>query len=165
MKKDLEAVSCQFTIGKIDAGQALLISSANTILEIPSSLLPDCHVGSILNLTLERNLEEEEREKEAFKVLQSEMFESFMTPPNNPVISIDKITQTSLILKWEPLHLHQAKFKSLQVFRNGVSLSLKPGHKATQIKLTGLQVATPYEIYLSLKTSAGTYASQKVRSH
>ena len=64
-----EAVSIQFTVGKLDAGIGILISPENHIsmlndildrfsfflVEFPSSMLPDkVHVGSILNLTIER---------------------------------------------------------------------------------------------------------------
>lgn len=159
-----EAVSVQFTVGKIDAGIAILLSPENHIIEFPSSILPDkVHVGSILNLTLERNKEEETKEYESFEALQDEIYQEYAIAPETPCLSAKRVTQTSVLLRWDPLVLYSSSFRGIDVYRNGVKLSLKPSLSVNQIKLTGLSVNTTYEIYIVLATSAGQFPSNKIQ--
>jgi hypothetical protein len=93
LKTSIAHANPKFTVGKIDAGQAILISPENHIIEFPSSILPDnVHVGSIINLTLERNKEEEAREYEGFMALQDEIYQEFSLAPASPAISVKRVT-------------------------------------------------------------------------
>ena len=40
MKKDMEGTSQTFTVGKMDAGVAILLSDDHNIVEMPANLLP-----------------------------------------------------------------------------------------------------------------------------
>jgi chitin biosynthesis protein CHS5 len=159
-----EASSVQFTVGKIDAGLAILLSPDNHTLEFPSSMLPSkVVVGSIVNVTIERNKEEEQKQLEEFQTLQTEIFQEFSRPPQTPEIQVKKITQTSVIIKWNPIQLYSATFRGIDVYRNGIKLGMKPQSSQTQVKITGLSVGTRYEIYVVLRTTAGSFSSNKLQ--
>ncbi|KAJ3257920.1 Chitin synthase, class 5 [Boothiomyces macroporosus] len=159
-----EVSSVQFSIGKvfdvnkIDAGLAILLSPDNHVVEIPSSMLPDrVVVGSIVNVTIERNKEEESRELQEFQALQTEIYQTFSQPPVTPQISVKKTTQTSIIIKWNPLVLNSATFRGIDVYRNGIKLGLKPTQLSTQVKLTGLSVGRIGASYSDDLTSENTH--------
>ncbi|KAI8896178.1 hypothetical protein BC833DRAFT_114383 [Globomyces pollinis-pini] len=160
-----EVSSVQFTIGKIDAGLAILLSPDNHVVEFPATILPDkVHVGSIVNITIERNKEEEQNQIDDFQALQTEIYQTYCQPPQTPVIQVKNITQTSATIKWSNLVLHTASFKGIDVYRNGIKLNnLKLGNLSTQVKLTGLSIQTKYEVYIVLRTSAGSYESNRLQ--
>ncbi|TPX65848.1 hypothetical protein SpCBS45565_g04847 [Spizellomyces sp. 'palustris'] len=158
-----EVTSVQFTIGKIDAGMAILLSPHHHTVEFPAQILPDgVKTGSIVNLTIERNHEEERRQHEDFLALQEEIFYSFSQPPEVPDVSVKSVTQTSIIITWKPLVLHAADVRGIDVYRNGQKLSLNVASTATSAKLSGLDISHDYEIWLVIRTSAGALQSNRV---
>jgi NAD-dependent DNA ligase len=119
-------------------------------------------VGSIVNITIERNTSEEMKQLQEFNQLQNEIYQDFSTSPKAPHITIKGITQTSCIVEWEPIDLSSSTFKAIEVYRSGVNLSIKTDASTTKLKLTGLSVATRYEFQILLKTTAGSFYSNKV---
>ncbi|KAI9014676.1 Chitin synthase, class 5 [Gaertneriomyces sp. JEL0708] len=155
--------SVQLTVGKIDAGTAILLSPSHHLIEFPTQILPEgVTAGSIINLTFERNQDEERRQREDFLSLQDEIFYSFSQPPEAPEISVKSVTQTSAIVQWKPLSLHAADLRGIDVYRNGQKLSLNVASTARSVKLSGLDVAHEYEVWIVLRTSAGALQSNKI---
>lgn len=77
-------------------------------------------------------------------------------------------TQTSVVLEWEPVFLATAELRSLSLYRNGSKAGNIPKPlEMTSTKISGLAVDTDYTFHLVLRTSAGTYSSEKltVRTH
>lgn len=61
-----------------DAGMAILIGERASLIEFPSLLLPqDVASGSIVNISVSRNLNEERRKKDDFAQLQHDILQSF----------------------------------------------------------------------------------------
>ncbi|KAI8818711.1 BRCT domain-containing protein [Fimicolochytrium jonesii] len=159
-----EVTSVQFTVGKVDAGVAMLLSPHHHLLEFPSQILPDgIKTGSIVNFTIERNFDEERRQQEDFLSLQEEIYLSFSQPPKEPILSLKSITQTSAIIHWEPLVLHAADLRGIDVYRNGQRLNITVAPNATSAKLSGLDVNHEYEVWIDVRTSAGVLQSNKIR--
>ncbi|KAH6568549.1 hypothetical protein BASA50_001182 [Batrachochytrium salamandrivorans] len=159
----IQVTSIQFTVGKVDAGMAILLSPDHHLIEFPANLLPDgLTTGSIINITVERNQEEEQRQRDDFTALQDEIFETYSQSPQAPLVEIKSITQTSAIIKWEPLTLHAATFLGLDIYRKGQKLNLSISASATSAKLSGLDVAQEYEVWVVLRTSAGSFTSNKL---
>ncbi|TPX56260.1 hypothetical protein PhCBS80983_g04660 [Powellomyces hirtus] len=159
-----EVTSVQFTIGKVDAGMAMLLSPHHHLIEFPSQILPDgVTTGSIINITIERNHEEERRQAEDFLSLQEEIHLSFSQPPKVPEISLKSVTQTSAIIHWDALVLHAADLRGIDVYRNGQRLNLTVAPTATSVKLSGLDVSHEYEVWTDVRTSAGVLQSNKIR--
>lgn len=46
-----------------------------------------------------------------------------VTEPEPPKVRVKNITQTSLILEWDPLVLHTASLRSLDIFKNKTKLA------------------------------------------
>jgi NAD-dependent DNA ligase len=158
-----DATTVQFTVGKIDAGLAVLLSPENYVVEFPSAILPEkVRVGSIVNVTVEQNLVAEERQMEEFDILQNEIYEEFSQTPEVPEVSAKRITQTSVLLEWTPLVLKSATLRSIDVMRDGLKLSTKIAENQTKVKVTSLEVQTKYELQIILRTSAGSFPSNKL---
>ncbi|KAI9098086.1 BRCT domain-containing protein [Phlyctochytrium arcticum] len=158
-----EVSSVQFTIGKIDAGVAILLSPHHHTVEFPAQILPDgVKTGSILTLTIERNHEEEQKQQEEFLNLQEEIYLTFSQPPEAPVISVKSTTQTSSTIQWAPLALHTADLRSIDVYKNGIKLNLNTPKTATTAKLSGLDVNAEYEVWVVARTSAGSLESNRI---
>lgn len=161
--------SVQFTVGKVEAGMAILLTEDNHLIEFPSLLLPRGVVsGSIVSIQVERNAEEEKHRRAIFNSLQEEILAEFGTHlPQAPILKRRSVTQTSIILEWEPLVLHSAHLKSIHLYKNNQRLSHQIPLSNTHFKLSGLDVDHEYEFYLQIKTSAGCYNSDKVvvRTH
>ncbi|KAI5474277.1 chitin synthase [Pseudohyphozyma bogoriensis] len=159
-----------FTIGKVDAGIAVLISDSVHLIEFPSLLLPaGVGPGSIVNISCSRNFAAERATTQAFWDLQRDIFSEFgEREPEPPKLRVRNVTQTSVTLEWDKLELAQAKLLGLSIWRNGQRLTTIPNplHN-TSTKLSGLSLDTDYSFHLVLKTSAGTYASPivKIRTH
>lgn len=163
-------VEVSLTVGKLDASLALLLTKDHHLIEFPTILLPDgISTGSIVKITCERDLKKEEEEKKAFNALQEEIFEIFgKHEPQNPVLKIVNITQTSCVLEWEPLNLGTAELKELTLYKNGSKLGpIKNPFQKKNIKFSGLPIDTPYKFQLKLETSSGIYYSNLVelRTH
>jgi hypothetical protein len=72
------------------------------------------------------------------------------------------------VLEWDPIHLATADLVSLALFRNGQKAGNIPRPLAMHsTKISGLAVDTEYTFHLVLRTTAGTYTSEKVtvRTH
>lgn len=85
-----------FTLGKLDAGMAILLGPNAHLLEFPSLLLPTSPPGgpplgpgSILTITVSRDVEAEAAQQHKFRELQSDIMGSFgVAPPNAPVLKV-----------------------------------------------------------------------------
>ena len=67
------------------------------------------------------------------------------------------------MLEWDPINLATATLRSLTLYRNGAKTGSIPNATTfTSTKISGLAVNTEYTFHLVLKTSAGTYSSDKV---
>lgn len=75
------------------------------------------------------------------------------------------MTQTSIVLEWEKLSLATAKLLSLDIFRNNERLAAIPNPlNNTSTKLSGLQVDQAYSFHLVMRTTAGTFTSNVIRT-
>ncbi|KAF1989132.1 hypothetical protein K402DRAFT_391289 [Aulographum hederae CBS 113979] len=158
------------TVGKVDAGVAVLLTSDKRLIEFPSILLPPTiSSGSIVDITVRRNHASEAASESAFSSLQQEILSGFGTQtPQAPVLKCRNVTQTSVVLEWEGLELGSSELRGLSLWRNGAKAGNIPNPTETRAtKISGLAVATEYTFHLVLKTSAGTYTSQKllVKTH
>jgi hypothetical protein len=95
------------------------------LIEFPSLLLPDnVTKNSIVNISVTRNEELERTRMDDFWKLQGSILSIFGTDePEKPQIEITNTTQTSLILKWQPLILHTAKLRSLDIYKNNAKMT------------------------------------------
>ncbi|KAJ1909397.1 hypothetical protein IWQ60_002697 [Tieghemiomyces parasiticus] len=161
--------SVQFTVGKLDAGMAMLLTEENHLIEFPSLLLPSgVASGSIVNIEVRRNVAEEVKQRERFVSLQEQILTEFGTEePTAPVLRVRSATQTAVALEWDPLRLATADLSRLVLFRDGTKLSMHVPLDQTMIKVSGLDVNHEYKFKLDMYTSAGTYESNVVatRTH
>ncbi|KAJ3417023.1 MutS protein msh5 [Chytridiales sp. JEL 0842] len=158
-----EVVSQEFTVGKVDAGMAILLSPDHHLIEFPATILPaGVKTGSIINITIERNQDEEQRKKEEFLDVQDEIYNLYSRYPEPPKISLRSVTQTSAIIQWDPLVLHNADLRGIDIYRNGQKLSVAVAPSATSAKLSGLDVDHEYDVWVVLRTSAGLFTSNHI---
>lgn len=134
-------------------------------IEFPSILLPpDISSGSIVDITVARNLTSEATAEKRFQALQDQIYNSFgAASPSSPALRCRNATQTSVVLEWDPIQLATADLISLSLYRNGQKAGTIP--KPLQMhttKISGLAVDTKYTFHLVLRTTAGTYTSEKV---
>lgn len=139
-------------------------------IEFPSILLPpDISSGSIVDITVARNYQSEQASQHAFQQLQSKIYQTFGTrTPENPILRCRNATQTSVVLEWDPIQLATAELRSLSLYRNGSKAGSIPRPLDMQsTKISGLAVDTEYVFHLVLRTSAGTFSSERlvVRTH
>ncbi|KAI1910021.1 hypothetical protein LOZ53_000196 [Ophidiomyces ophidiicola] len=158
------------TVGKVDAGVAVLLTQDNRLIEFPSVLLPgDITSGSIVDITVSRNLEAEAAGVSAFQSLQKRILHTYgINTPAPPVLRLKNATQTSLVLEWDPINLATASLKSLSLYRNDSKAGSIPRPlEMRSTKISGLAIDTEYTFHLVLRTSAGTFSSQKLvcRTH
>ncbi|KAI9675273.1 MAG: Chitin synthase, class 5 [Caeruleum heppii] len=153
------------TVGKVDAGVAVLLTDDKRLIEFPSILLPpNISSGSIVDITVSRNLTSEAQSQAAFTALQDEIYTCFgQHSPSAPILRCRNATQTSVVLEWEPLELAEAELRGLSLYRNGNKAGNIPRPLDTKMtKISGLGVDTEYTFHLLLRTSAGTYSSEKL---
>ena len=160
----------QFTVGKLDAGMAILLTEDHHQIEFPSILLPKTvTTGSIIDLSVSQNPTQEARIHTAFLNLQSTIRQAFAAKsPSAAVLKLRNATQTSAVLEWDPIDIATAELKSLTLWRDGTRLGNIPKPvTTTTTKLSGLTIDTDYSFQLVLRTTAGTYSSNvlKVRTH
>jgi hypothetical protein len=139
-------------------------------IEFPSILLPpDISSGSIVDITVARNHSSENAAQKAFAGIQTTIYQTFgLHSPSPPVLRCRNATQTSVVLEWDPVELATAELRSLSLYRNGSKAgSIPRPTEITSTKISGLAVDTEYTFHLVLRTSAGTYSSEKltVRTH
>ncbi|KAK4991010.1 hypothetical protein LTR50_002088 [Elasticomyces elasticus] len=156
------------TVGKVDAGVAVLLTEDKRLIEFPSILLPpDISSGSIVDIHVARNLASETIAQQQFNQLQDSIVHTFgINSPSAPILRLRNATQTSVVLEWDPIQLATADLRSLSLYRNGSKAGSIPRDKLST-KISGLAVDTEYTFHLVLRTSAGTYTSEKlvVRTH
>ncbi|KAF5364113.1 hypothetical protein D9756_000087 [Leucocoprinus leucothites] len=162
--------SFTFTVGKLDAGMAILLGERAHLIEFPSILLPPgATTGSIVNISVTQNHGEEKRRDADFWQLQEDILKEFgVASPEPPKLELRNVTQTSVTLEWPPIQLATAKLRSLDIYRNGQRLAAIPSpHTNTSTKLSGLELNTEYSFQLILRTTAGTFPSNvlRVRTH
>ncbi|KAJ7450851.1 hypothetical protein FB451DRAFT_1374603 [Mycena latifolia] len=168
MEKSQESFT--FTVGKLDAGMAILLGERAHLIEFPSILLPPgATTGSIVNIAVHQNHAEEKRRDAEFWALQDEILAEFgVRSPSPPKLQLRNVTQTSITLEWPPIELATAKLRSLDIYRNGQRLAPIPSPLTnTSSKLSGLELNTEYTFQLILRTTAGTFPSNliRVRTH
>ncbi|WVR07603.1 hypothetical protein IAU60_004645 [Kwoniella sp. DSM 27419] len=169
-----------FTLGKLDAGMAILLGPNAHLLEFPSLLLPTpspgtppLGPGSILTITVSRDVDAELAAQRAFSDLQQSIFSTFSTPPAAPVLKLRNVTQTSVCVEWDKIDVGSATWRGLEMYRNGqrwgrVGNDLGSSKRdKREWKTGGLQSGEEYTFQLVLKTTAGTYPSNliRVRTH
>ncbi|KAI5212114.1 hypothetical protein AUEXF2481DRAFT_34539 [Aureobasidium subglaciale EXF-2481] len=156
------------TVGKVDAGVAVLLTEDKRLIEFPSILLPaDITSGSIVDINVARNEGAEETAFQKFEALQEDIYSTFgIHSPCAPVLRCRNATQTSVVLEWDPVQLATAELRSLSLYRNGSKAGNIPRDKLST-KISGLAVDSEYTFHLVLRTSAGTYTSERltVRTH
>ena len=139
-------------------------------IEFPSILLPPSITsGSIVDITVGRNTESEVVSQKSFTALQDSILNAYgLASPSPPVIRCRNATQTSVVLEWDKIDLATADLRSLSLYRNGAKAGVIPQDKGIQAtKVSGLAVDTEYTFHLVLRTSAGSYTSEKlaVKTH
>lgn len=162
--------SFTFTVGKLDAGMAILLGERAHLIEFPSILLPPgATTGSIVSIAVHQNVAQEQKRDLEFWSLQDDILDAFGShSPESPKLELRNVTQTSVTLEWPPIKLATAKLRSLDIYKNGQRLAAIPNALSNySTKLSGLSVDTPYSFQLMLRTSAGTYPSNliRVRTH
>jgi hypothetical protein len=153
-------MSTAFTVGRVDAGVALLLTNEQQLIEYPSALLPrGICAGSIVNISTERDRAAEEQVLEEFYRLQEEILREFSRPPEAPTARVRRATQTSLVVEWTELRLHAADLRKVTVLRDGEPAKnfVWVGERA--LRLHGLKVDTECTLQLQFHTSAGVVAS------
>ncbi|KAL8873531.1 MAG: hypothetical protein Q9174_001012 [Haloplaca sp. 1 TL-2023] len=158
------------TVGKVDAGVAVLLTEDKRLIEFPSILLPpSISSGSIVDITVARNTESEIIAQKSFHALQTDILSAYgQRSPSPPSLRCRNATQTSIVLEWDPISLATAELRSLSLYRNGNKAGNIPKPmEMTTTKMSGLAVDTEYIFQLVLRTSAGVYYSEKlsVRTH
>ncbi|PGH26419.1 hypothetical protein AJ80_01917 [Polytolypa hystricis UAMH7299] len=158
------------TVGKVDAGVAVLLTEDNRLIEFPSVLLPNnITSGSIVDITVSRNLAAEAASVSAFQALQKRILHTYgINTPSPPILRLRNATQTSLVLEWEPINLATASLKTLSLYRNDSKAGSIPRPlEMLSTKISGLAIDTEYTFQLVLRTTAGTFSSEKLvcRTH
>ncbi|KAK2018297.1 BRCA1 C terminus domain-containing protein [Colletotrichum eremochloae] len=158
------------TVGKVDAGVTVLLTPDKRLIEFPSILLPpNISSGSIVDITVARNLGSEAKTEHAFRELQDRIYSAFgASAPTTPSLRCRNATQTSVVLEWDPIELATADLISLSLYRNGQKAGSIPRPlQMHSTKISGLAVDTEYTFHLILRTTAGTFSSDKVvvRTH
>ncbi|PVV03318.1 hypothetical protein BB560_002215 [Smittium megazygosporum] len=157
----------QFTIGKIDAGMAVLLTNENQQIEFPSILLPQkVGVGSVVSVNVFKDVDEEAERSVRFDELQEAIYKIYGTnEPDPPVLKMRSITQTFVALEWAPLNLYQSDYKKLVLLKDNARLpivlpnTLNSANSHPFVKVSGLDVDHEYTFKLVLETSSGVYES------
>ncbi|KAJ5887476.1 hypothetical protein N7495_007517 [Penicillium taxi] len=153
------------TVGKVDAGVAVLLTQDNRLIEFPSVLLPNnISSGSIVDITVSRNHAAETANATTFQSLQKRILNNYgVKTPSPPILRLRNATQTSLVLEWDPIDLATASLRSLSLYRNGSKAGSIPRPLETRsTKISGLAIHNEYTFHLVLRTTAGTYQSEKL---
>ena len=152
------ASSTQFTIGKIDAGLAILLSPDNDVVEFPSSILPtNVTVGSIVNVKIESNQQAEQQERQEFDNLQLEIYENYIQTPVEPVLEIVRVGQADVLIGWKKLDYKATTLIRLDIYKNQVLF--KSCENTGRLKITGLELNSTYQFHMVMVTKAGNYKS------
>ncbi|KAI8325607.1 BRCT domain-containing protein [Martensiomyces pterosporus] len=148
----------------------MLLTEDYQLIEFPSVLLPKgVALGSVVNIDVRRDKDTEKKQRSEFRELQENILLDFGTKqPKAPVIRIGHVTQTWVVLEWEPLDLASAELRSLHLYRDGQRLSqampttVEAANSTRAVKITGLDVDHQYEFKLEMRTSAGKLFSNVI---
>lgn len=153
-----------FTVGKVDAGMAILLTEDNHLIEFPSLLLPEgVNSGAMVKIQVNRDCSEEERKLGEFRVLQNQILKEFGTnSPKSPQIKVASVTQTSVVLEWEPLELFACDLRSFHVYKKGHKMPSSLPTQGNKIKISGLDMDSLVDFHVVMSTSSGTYTSNSV---
>lgn len=125
--------------------------------------------GSIVDITVSRNQSAEAASASSFRALQKRILHTYgVHTPSPPVLRLRNATQTSLVLEWDPIQLATASLKSLSLYRDDAKAGSIPRPlEMLSTKISGLAIDTEYTFQLVLRTSAGTFSSEKIvcRTH
>lgn len=125
--------------------------------------------GSIVDITVARNNAAEAANMASFQGLQKRILNTYgIKTPSPPILRLRNATQTSLVLEWDPIDLATASLKTLSLYRNGSKAGSIPRPLETRsTKISGLAIHSEYTFHLVLRTTAGTYQSEKLtcRTH
>lgn len=158
-------VEVSLTVGKLDASLALLLTKEHHLIEFPTVLLPsDVEAGSIVKISCERDKAMEKKNTQLFESVQDKILSSFGTNfPQTPVLRVKNVTQTSVVLEWDPIDPATSDIISLTLYKNGTRFGAIPTPlKRTATKLSGLSIDTAYSFYLELTTTGGSFTSNEV---
>lgn len=116
-----------------------------------------------------RNNAAEAANMASFQGLQKRILNTYgIKTPSPPVLRLRNATQTSLVLEWDPIDLATASLKTLSLYRNGSKAGSIPRPLETRsTKISGLAIHSEYSFHLVLRTTAGTFQSEKLtcRTH
>ncbi|KAI9295029.1 BRCT domain-containing protein [Neoconidiobolus thromboides FSU 785] len=160
----MDSTSSLFTVGKVDAGLAILLTEDNHLIEFPSILLPEgVSTGAIVKVQVSREYGTEKEKLDSFMELQEEILLQYGTHyPKPPAIKISAITQTSIVLEWEPLELFSCDLRSFTVYKKGIKMPSSLPTQGNKLKISGLDMDTLYDLSIIMSTSSGVYTSNKV---
>lgn len=118
---------------------------------------------------MSQNATKEAAADRSFRSLQDHIYGSFgSAEPDTPALRCRNATQTSVVLEWDPIQLATADLISLSLYRNGQKAGNIPRPlQMHSTKISGLAVDTEYTFHLVLRTTAGTFISERVpvRTH
>jgi hypothetical protein len=108
--------------------------------------------GSIVNISVSRNVPAEKAQASEFWSLQDAILQEYgLDTPKAPELKLRHVTQTSVTLEWPSLQLAKAKLRSLEILKNGTRLATIPNPTAnTSTKLSSLQMNEEYTFQLIL---------------
>lgn len=117
-----------------------------------------------MDITVARNFLSEQKSQASFVALQDAIYSSFGdSEPAAPVLRCRNATQTSVVLEWDPIQHATSDVISLSLFRNNQKAGNIPRPTVMQsTKISGLAVDKEYTFHLTLRTTAGTFSSEKV---
>lgn len=130
-----------------------MIGDRAHLIEFPSLLLPPgVTSGSIVNISVNRNLAAENAQLKDFWSLQDSILQEYgLDSPAAPELKLRHVTQTSVTLEWPALVLAKADVRSLEIFKNGERLATIPNPRGnTSTKLSSLQSNEEYTFQLVL---------------
>ncbi|KAJ3523731.1 hypothetical protein NM688_g8678 [Phlebia brevispora] len=86
--------SFMFTVGKLDAGMAILLGERAHLIEFPSLLLPPgVTTGSIVNISVQQNHSEEKKRDAEFWGLQNDILQTYGTKtPEHPKLEVRSLS-------------------------------------------------------------------------
>lgn len=115
-----------------------------------------------MTVSIERNASKEDKQRLAFTGLQAEIVKTFGEMPCAPQLASSSVAQTSVVLEWGPLKLHQSTLLGIDVFRDTQKLGLAVDAGATRVKVSGLAVQSRYSFSVVVRTSAGALSSNVI---
>ncbi|KAI9184046.1 Chitin synthase, class 5 [Blastocladiella emersonii ATCC 22665] len=155
-----QSAAIQLVVGKIDAGVAILLTGDHHILEFPTLLLPpDIATGSIIDVSVSRNVHAEAEALREFAVLQDTLLaELGDAEPVAPTLAVARATRDSATLHWAHGLATGPEPSELQVVVNNnvvTSHPVGPGPVDGEWDVHGLEPGYAYTCQLVLRGPAG----------